>query len=91
MSIPRVLEINAMATKQGFKLAPALVTGPGARSGFGPEGFGGIPGNRPPNALALTPDYSLKTSSRPMMVPPFVIRVTHPSSLVRYPAFPVTD
>ena len=80
-----------MAKNQGCKLAPALVTGTGARLGFGPEGFGGTPGNRPPHALALTPDYTLKVSSRPMMLPPFVIRVTHPSSLVKYPSFPVTD
>lgn len=77
-----------MGANKGFKMAPAQVSGAGARPGFGPEAFG-APGNRPPHALALSPDYSLKRSSRPMMFPPFVVRLTHPSGLVRYPAFPL--
>lgn len=80
-----------MATYRGIRLAPALVTGPGAHAGFGVESLGGTWDNRPPHALALMPVYRLKTSSRPMTYPPFVVRLVHPSSLVRYPAFPVTD
>lgn len=76
-----------MGAEKHFRLAPALVSGIGAPDGPG----GGAPGNRSPYALALTPIYNRKTSSRPMMLPPFVIRPTHPSSLVRYPFFPVTD
>jgi hypothetical protein len=78
-----------MGSSHGFRLAPALVSGTGAPHGFGPTPGG--PGNRSPYALALAPIYGLKTSSRPMMLPPFEIRVTHPASVVKYPSFPVTD
>ena len=80
-----------MGANEGFKLAPALVSGTGVPHGFGPEAPGGLPGSRPPNALVLMPIYNRKTSSRPMMLPPFEIRLTPPSSLVRYPMFPETD
>ncbi|MDM8000003.1 MAG: hypothetical protein QUS33_08395 [Dehalococcoidia bacterium] len=80
-----------MATYRGIRMAPALVTGPGARPSFGAESLGSTPGSGPPHALALMPVYNLKRSSRPMMYPPFVVRLVHPSSLVRYPIFPATD
>jgi hypothetical protein len=80
-----------MGANEGFKLAPALVSGTGAPHGFGPEAPGGVAGSRSPHALVLMPIYGQKTSSRPMMLPPFEIRLTHPASLVRYPTFPVID
>ena len=80
-----------MGADEVFKVAPALVSGTGAPNGFGLEAPGGVPGNRPPHALVLMPIYNRKTSSRPMRLPPFEIRLTHPASLVRYPTFPVID
>jgi hypothetical protein len=76
-----------MGSDESFKLAPALVSGTGAPYGVSP----GSQDLRSPYALVLMPIYNRKTSSRPMMLPPFVIRLTHPSSLVRYPAFPESD
>jgi len=76
-----------MGADQGFKMAPALVSGTGAPYGVSP----GAQDIRLPHALALMPIYNRKTSSRPMTLPPFVIRLTRPSSLVRYPMFPETD
>jgi hypothetical protein len=76
-----------MGSDESFKLAPAIVSGTGAPYGMGP----GAQNLRSPYALVLMPIYSRKTSSRPMMLPPFVIRLTHPSSLVRYPTFPETE
>jgi hypothetical protein len=80
-----------MGSDESFKLAPALVSATGAPYGFGPEAFGGTLVDRPPHALVLIPIYNRKTSSRPMMLPPFEIRLTHPAGLVRYPTFPETD
>jgi hypothetical protein len=76
-----------MGTDEGFKLAPALVAG--VRAPLGP-GTGG-PAGRPYTGLVLMPIYNRKTSSRPMTLPPFVIRLPNPSSLVSYPSFPATD
>ena len=76
-----------MGADKSFKLAPALVSGTGAPYGLGSGG----PDPRFPHALALMPIYNRKTSSRPMTLPPFEIRLTHPASLVRYPTFPVID
>ncbi len=80
-----------MASNRVFMMAPALVNGPGAHHSLVPEGLGTGPGNKPSHALAMAPDFSRKRSSRPMMLPPFVVRLTHPASLVTYPTFPVTD
>jgi hypothetical protein len=76
-----------MGSDESFKLAPAIVSGTGAPYGVSP----GAQDLRSPYALVLMPIYNRKTSSRPMMLPPFVIRLTHPSSLVRYPTFPETE
>ena len=81
--------IRPMGTYGHFRLAPAVPSGTRAPHGFG-QTLGGS-GNRSPYALALAPLYGLKTSSRPMVLPPFEIRLTHPASLVKYPSFPVTD
>lgn len=80
-----------MGDNPGFKLKPALVAGPGVHHGLGPEGFGSSHTNHPPHALALSPIYNLEASSKPMTLPPFEIRLTNPSSLVKYPFFPATD
>jgi hypothetical protein len=76
-----------MGSDESFKLAPAIVSGTGAPYGVSPV----AQDLRSPYALVLMPIYNRKTSSRPMMLPPFVIRLTHPSSLVRYPTFPETE
>ncbi|MBN2099767.1 MAG: hypothetical protein JW753_09240 [Dehalococcoidia bacterium] len=76
-----------MGSDQVFKMAPALVLGTGAPLGLN----SGAPNFRPPHALELTAIYNRKRSSRPMALPPFVIRLTDPASLVRYPTFPVED
>ena len=76
-----------MGSDESFKLAPALVSGTGAPYGVTP----GAPDPRSPYALVLMPICNRKTSSRPMRFPPFEIRLTHPSSLVRYPTFLETE
>jgi len=76
-----------MGSDESFKLAPALVSGASVSYGVSP----GARDPRSPYALVLMPIYNRKTSSRPMMLPPFEIRLTHPASLVRYPTFPVID
>ena len=76
-----------MGSDEGFRLAPALV--PGARAPLGP-GTGG-PAGGPSAGLVLMPIYNREISSRPMMLPPFVIRLANPSALVSYPSFPATD
>lgn len=76
-----------MGSDESFKLAPAIVSGTGASYGVVP----GAQNPRSPYALVLMPIYNRKSSSRPMMLPPFVVRLTHPSSLVRYPTFPETE
>jgi hypothetical protein len=76
-----------MGSDQVFKLAPALVSRTGAPLGLS----SGAPNSRPPHALELTAIYNRKRSSRPMTLPPFVIRLTDPASLVRYPTFLVED
>lgn len=76
-----------MGSDESFKLAPALVSGTGVPCGVSP----GAQDTKSPYALVLLPIYDRKTSSRPMMLPPFVIRLSHPSSLVRYPTFPETE
>jgi hypothetical protein len=76
-----------MGADEVFKMAPALVSGTGAPLGLS----SGAPDFRTPHALVLMPIYNRKTSSRPMMLPPFEIRLTRPASLVRYPTFPVID
>jgi hypothetical protein len=72
-----------MGTDEGFKLAPALV--PGVRAPLW-SGAGG-----PSTGLVLMPIYNREISSRGMTLPPFVIRLNNPSSLVSYPSFPATD
>jgi hypothetical protein len=76
-----------MGSDESFKLAPAIVSGTGVSYGVGL----GAQNLRSPYALVLMPIYNRKTSSRPMMLPPFVVRLTHPSSVVRYPTFPETE
>ena len=80
-----------MGANEGFQLSPALVSGTGAPSGLSPGSSGGAQGLRLPNTLVLTPIFNQETSSSPMKLPPFVIRLPHPSSLVSYPHFPSTD
>ncbi len=72
-----------MGGDEGFKLAPALV--PGARAPMGSTAGVSSTG------LVLMPIYNREISSRPMMLPPFVIRLPNPSTLVSYPSFPATD
>jgi len=76
-----------MGGDEGFKLAPALV--PGVRAPVGP-GTGGLAGGSS-TGLVLMPIYNREISSRPMMLPPFVIRLPLQSSLAAYPYFPATD
>jgi hypothetical protein len=76
-----------MGGDEGFKLAPALV--PGVRAAVGP-GTGG-PAGEPSTGLVLMPIYNREISSRPMMLPPFVIRLPQQSSLVAYHYLPATD
>jgi hypothetical protein len=83
--------IESMGADEGFKISPALVSGAGASHGMIPGSLGGLQEARLPNALVLTPIFNRKTSSRPPSLPPFVMRLPHPSSLVSYPHFPSTD
>ncbi len=80
-----------MGADEGFKISPALVSRTGAHPGLSPGSPVGAQEARLPNALVLTPIFGRKTSSRPPRVPPFVIRLVHPSSLVSYPQFPSVD
>ncbi len=80
-----------MGADEGFKMAPALVSRTGVPQGLIPGSPGGAQEPRLPTALVLTPIFNRKTSSSPMKVPPFLIRLPHPSSLVSYPHFPSTD
>jgi hypothetical protein len=76
-----------MSTDEGFKLAPALVPGVRAPLGLGTGG----PAGGPSAGLVLMPIYNREVSSRGLMLPPFVIRLPHQSSLAAYPYFPATD
>ena len=76
---------------ENFRLSPALVSRTGTPHGLSPGSPGGPQEPRLPTALVLTPIFNRKTSSGPMKLPPFVIRLPYPPGLVRYPPFPSTD
>jgi hypothetical protein len=80
-----------MGADKGFKMAPALVSRTGVPQGLSPGSQVGAQDPRLPNALVLTPIFNRKTSSRPPSLPPFVVRLPHPSSFVSYSHFPSTD
>jgi hypothetical protein len=80
-----------MGANKGFQLSPALLSRTGTLPGLSPGSPGGPQEPRLPTALVLTPIFNRKTSSGPMKLPPFVIRLPYPPGLVRYPSFPSTD
>lgn len=80
-----------MGRDVNFKIAPALVSRTGAPHELSPGPLIGAQERRLPTPLVLMPIFNQKTSSRPLSLPPFVIRLPNPSSLVSYPHFPSSD
>ncbi len=73
-----------MSADEKLRLAPALLLQTGAPHDLSRGSLVDAGERRPRTALVLTPLFGLKTSSRPLKSPPFVIRLPSPPSLVSF-------
>jgi hypothetical protein len=80
-----------MGRNENFKLSPALLSRIGVPRGMSTGSLVGAQEPRLPTAVVLTPIFNRKTSSCPLNLPLFVIRLPYPPGLVSYPSFPLTD